>query len=479
MNISSLLLIILHLNVKIKASICKRCDRKIIIKLNLPQNHQNAQLKEETKERMSQEIGTVLKEMIKEKNMTIFSLAKEVGVDRSTLQHFLSGKRRLNLEDLQKIMVALNLSKDKKKLLYALYENEYDDCEALKNSHDIFALYNEISAQTNQKKMWIETEEYLVKTQLASEKARIINGQVKIEGIIRSCFMEEMGRNEDAHVIMSINFKHYFLYELIMRISCHNHRCGKIQNIIPLVNKKKLGNNLDILKTVLLLKSLTNIDYEPYYFYSGTKIYDDISIIVPNYFITSKQVITIDRDFESAIIYEDPEILDYYQNKSQMILRKCIPFVEKESVQWVEHTLPAFEKIKKSSTSETFIAFDQLETILDQSANPQKKGVAATISPQETGGILRSSISVLRDGLVGSAKNLCIRYRVNEEVVEFIILNRMNQSIQKLIVREIGIVIVFRDFLNYLPQSVHVCSPEEVKNSLRNIRSVVNGIKPV
>ncbi|WP_303867532.1 helix-turn-helix transcriptional regulator [Acetobacterium wieringae] len=427
---------------------------------------------------MSQKIGNVLKEMIKEKNMTIFSLAKEVGVDRSTLQHFLSGKRRLNLEDLQKIMVALNLSKDKKKILYALYENEYDDCEVLKNCHDIFVLYNEISAQANQKKMLIETEEYLVKTQLASEKARIIKGQVKIEGIIRSCFMEEMGRNEDAHVIMSINFKHYFLYELIMRISCHNHRCGKIQNIIPLVNKKKLGNNLDILKTVLLLKSLPNVDYEPYYFYSGTKIYDDISIIVPNYFITSKQVITIDRDFESAIIYEDPEILDYYQKKSQMILRKCMPFVEKESVQWINCTLPVFEKVKNSTISEKFIAYDQLEMILDKNANPEEK-VSTTIAPLETGITQQSNISVLRDGLVGTAKNLCIRYSINEETVEFILLNEMNQNIQKLIVKEIGIVIIFRDFLNYLPHSVHVCSPEEIKNSLRNIHYIGSGIKTV
>ncbi|WP_373485672.1 helix-turn-helix transcriptional regulator [Acetobacterium malicum] len=82
---------------------------------------------------MSQEIGNVLKDMIKEKNMTVFSLAKEVDVDRSTFQHFLSGKRKLNLEDLRKIMIALNLSKDKKKQLYTLYENEYDDREVLKN----------------------------------------------------------------------------------------------------------------------------------------------------------------------------------------------------------------------------------------------------------------------------------------------------------------------------------------------------------
>ncbi|WP_373484060.1 helix-turn-helix transcriptional regulator [Acetobacterium sp.] len=426
---------------------------------------------------MSQDIGNVLKDMIKEKNMTNFSLAKEVGVDRSTFQHFLSGKRRLNLEDLQKIMVALNLSKDKKKQLYTLYENEYDDREVLNNSQDIFSLYGEICNLTSPKKNWVEPEEYLVKNQLVSEKARIIKGQVKIEGIIRSCFMEEMGRSENAHVIMSINFKHYFLYELIMRINDQNQG-GKIQNIIPLVNKKKLGNNLDILKTVLILKSLNNIDYEPYYFYSGTKIYDDISIIVPNYFITSKQVITIDRDFESAIIYEDPEILDYYRNKSQSILNKCAPFVEKEPMKWADYPLPSFEKIKKNNIAEKYIAFDQLETLLDRTTvSGEKIGTLSELQLLEKGNVRIADVFVLRDGLIIGAKNLSIRYLVNQEQVEFILVNEMNQSMQKLTINEIGIVIVFREFFNYLPRSVHVCSPEEIKNSMRNIRSVTDGME--
>ncbi|MDD3306054.1 MAG: helix-turn-helix transcriptional regulator [Acetobacterium sp.] len=428
---------------------------------------------------MSQEIGNILKDLIKEKNMRNASLAKEIGVDRSTFQHFLSGKRKMNLEDLQKIMVILNLPKDKKKQLYTLFENEYDDREVLKNSQDIFSLYGEIYNQVDTEKKWVESEEYLVKNQLNLKKAQIIRGQVKIEGIIRSCFMEEMGMSENANVIMSINFKHYFLYELIMRISGQNQG-GKIQNIIPLVNKKKLGNNLDVLKMVLLLKSLDNIDYEPYYFYSGTKIYDDISIIVPNYLITSKQVITIDRDFESAIIYEDPEILDYYRNKSQSILSKCASFVEKEPIKWANYPLPSFEKVRKNNIAETYIAFDQLESLLDRTSVPaEKDGTSGEIQLLQKGSVCSTDVFVLRDGLITGAKNLCIRYLADEERVEFILINEINQSMLKLTINETGIVIVFREFFNYLPHSVHVCSPEEIKNSLHNIRSVTEGIKNI
>lgn len=426
---------------------------------------------------MSQEIGTALKDLIKEKNMTNFSIAKEIGIDRSTFQHFLSGKRKLNLEDLRKIMSALNLSKDKKKLLYGLYESEYDDQEVMKNSQDIFSLYVEICNQTNQEKNWLEAEEYLVKNQLVSEKAQIIKGQVKIEGIVRSCFLEEMGRREAGHVMMSINFKHYFLYELIMRIS-RQKQGGKIQNIIPLVNKKKLGNNLDILKRVLLLKSLESIDYQPYYFYTGTKIYDDISIIVPNYFITSKHVITIDRDFESAIIYEDQEIIDYYRRKSQSILSKCASFVKKEALLRSDAPMPIFEKVKKNDSNEKYMAFDQLEILLD-SRNRANETNPATASPSQDGTDQKSGIFILRDGLIPCPKSLSIRYLVNaaeEEELEFILINEAGSSRMKLTVQEIGIVTVFKEFLNYLPTSVHVCSREEINNGLRNIRSVTDGI---
>lgn len=403
---------------------------------------------------MSQEIGNVLKEIIKEKNFTNFQLAKEVGVDRTTFQHFLSGKRKMNLVDLQRIMGALNLTKDRKNQLYSLYENEYDDREVIKNTQDIFSLYEEIGNQTHFENKWVESEEYLVKNELASDKVRIIKGQVKIEGIIRSCFLEEMGRSENAHVIMSINFKHYFLYELIMRIANGQNQCGKIQNIIPLVNKKKLGNNLDILKTVLLLKGLDNIEYEPYYFYSGTKIYDDISIIVPNYFITSKQVITIDRDFESAIIYEDPEILDYYRKKSQSILSKCACFVEKEKINIAELPITSFEKVENNKSAK-YLSFDHLESLFnwEKSVND-------------------SEYFVLRDGQLNGYKNLSIRYLVKEEKIEFVLTDENKQTSKKLIVKEIGIVIIFKEFFNYLPKSVHVYSSEEIKNIWHNIRGV-------
>jgi transcriptional regulator with XRE-family HTH domain len=429
------------------------------------------------RDNMSQEIGTLLRDLIKEKNVTNFSLAKEIGVDRSTFQHFLSGRRKLNLEDLRKIMIALNLNKDKKKQLYALYEKEYDDHENMINSHDIFSLYSEINNQIIQEKSWIESEEFLVKNQLTSEKARIIKGQLKIEGIIRSCFMEEMERRTDGNVIMSINFKHYFLYELIIRASRQN-KGGQVQNIIPLVNKKNLGNNLDILKRVLILKSLENIDYEPYYFYSGTKIYDDISIIVPNYFITSKQVITIDRDFESAIIYEDLEIIDYYRRKARFILSKCTSFAKKELMEWTDCLLPSFEKIKKNNTTEKYIAFDQLEHLLDKTLKQGNKDDSVNqFKFQEKGGANFSDYFVLRNGLISGAGNLSIRYLVNDEQVEFILINERNKSILKLIINEIGIVTIFREFFNYLPRSVHVCSKAEIKNSLHNIRSVTNNLE--
>lgn len=421
---------------------------------------------------MSQEIGNHLKEMIKEKKISNFQLAKEVGVDRTTLQHFLSGKRKLQLEDLQKIMVSLNLTKDKKKLLYTLYENEYDDRDVMKNSHDIFSLVWDLSSQANSGLETIETEKYLVKNDLAKNKIRIINGQVKIEGIIHSCFIEEMGRNEKAHVVMSISFKHFFLYELIIRLADGKKPCGKIQNIIPLVNKKKLGNNLDILKKVLLLKGLDNVNYEPYYFYTGTKIYDDISIIVPNYFITSKQVITIDRDFESAIIYEDPEILDYYRKKSQSILNKCACLVEKTVDCNEEKTIASFEKVNKDGKVTKFIAYDQFNhQIANELSDFKNITEIRNTSDAKEADSSKTEPFVLRDGLIKNPKNLAIRYLADDEIIEILIANEASNQITKFLISEIGIVILFKEFFNYLPNSVHVCSRNELNNVLRNLRN--------
>jgi transcriptional regulator with XRE-family HTH domain len=424
---------------------------------------------------MGQKLGDAVKEIIQEKNITVLQLAKEVDVDRTTLQHFFSGKRKVQFETFQEMMNVLNLTKEKRKLLYRLYEKECQDKELVKNVQDIFSLYDELTDHIDLNKMKMRTDAYCIKNCFLDEKMQLIKGSVKIEELIRSCFIEEMGRKEKGHVIMSINFRHLFIYELIMRTTNGRNLCGKIQSIFPFVNKKTLGNNIDELKKVLQLKCLENVDHEPYYFYTGTKIYDDISIIVPNYFITSKYVIAIERDFESALISDKPEIIQYYREKAESIIDRCDQLVEKKNVRCLTQTIPAFEKVGGDHGSGKFYTLEQMRYLRLGAIESQKKArttkmVPLPVKDKEE----HAKIYVLRDSFINASESVSIRYLADEEQVEFIVVDKDKESAVALCVTEIGLVSVFKEFFDYLPRSCYVYSPEELDRKRKNIQAVSN-----
>jgi len=64
---------------------------------------------------MGRELGNAVKAIIQEKKISVFQLAKEVDVDRTTLQHFFTGKRKIHLKKFQEMMTVLNLTKERKK----------------------------------------------------------------------------------------------------------------------------------------------------------------------------------------------------------------------------------------------------------------------------------------------------------------------------------------------------------------------------
>lgn len=62
-------------------------------------------------------LHTLLKEYIAKSNYTIYQLAIDSGINRTTLQKALSGERPISLENLQKILPFLALSVPEKREL--------------------------------------------------------------------------------------------------------------------------------------------------------------------------------------------------------------------------------------------------------------------------------------------------------------------------------------------------------------------------
>ena len=54
---------------------------------------------------MGLELGNAVKAIVQERKISVLQLAREIDVERTTLQHFFSGKRKIQLDTFQKMTI--------------------------------------------------------------------------------------------------------------------------------------------------------------------------------------------------------------------------------------------------------------------------------------------------------------------------------------------------------------------------------------
>lgn len=121
--------------------------------------------------------------------------------------------------------------------------------------------------------------------------------------------------------------------------------------------------------------------------------------------------------------------------------------VEKQQDNQSEASGASFKKVNNDDTVIKFIAFVQLDSFGGSDVQALKKIPGQPIPSGAVDNPRNGDVHVLRNGLIKNPKNLCIRYLVNEERIEFMIIDETSNSIKKLMIKEIGIVILSKNFL--------------------------------
>ncbi|MDK2936299.1 MAG: hypothetical protein PWP62_1307 [Eubacteriaceae bacterium] len=277
---------------------------------------------------MKQKLSKELKKLLTEKGLSVYGLAEELGIDRTTLQKFLSGSRNMSPDIFRLLLKTFNLPQEKCLELYDLFEQESMGVLAYQEHQKFLEFNKDFNYFQKGKSYFIKSSKMMFDYKIEDLPLQFIEGNAHILTTIENLFIHEMKKEKDAHVIMSLHWDYAILDQLMIRMDQADLSGGLIQNIIPIVNKKNVDNNLDVLKSVFYLGCLNCLRYEPYYYYTSAKK-DDQSVIFPNYFITSSNLLLIDQDLKSAVVIDRPEVIDLYRKKALDIITDSKLLVKK------------------------------------------------------------------------------------------------------------------------------------------------------
>lgn len=269
------------------------------------------------------EFGEYLRELIKKNDLRISALARQTGIERTTLSKAVSGQRVLPYHALDRIISHLRLTPMEEKKLRYFYEEQFEQKGVRESREIIDKLFSDLSsldfsmAAFEERKLLVNIEEY-VKDRL------IFTGSMNVELLLRMILSEELSK-ENGKIEMTIPPRYGFLNQELMQRYLSEDVNADITQIIAFDTSEGVDGNLHNLKyfcQVLPFCLLSYQRYHPYYYYDEyvKKQYMDP---FPYFMVTSNCVICLSENGSEAMLLRSEEQVFYYHRHFQNLLSQC------------------------------------------------------------------------------------------------------------------------------------------------------------
>ncbi len=265
-----------------------------------------------------------LSNIIKNSGTTIYNIAKNAKLDRTTIQRSISGERLPNINLLGNICDYLRISPSERKELMELFTIEKIGLKLHSRRKYVKLILDQIAALHIHDFRSSKYSKHLNISNDIEQEIMIFYGEYSVNSIILDVLEDEVVNNNQPHINLTVPFDFAFLYNSLYQLYWESKGKIEIEHIIKF-NKNpqcELNSNinLEILSKVLPLALCIGNGYQPHYYYTYTDIAQDIVLTMPYYIYTSKRLITISDDFKTAILYNNDDILCLYKE----IFIKCL-----------------------------------------------------------------------------------------------------------------------------------------------------------
>lgn len=272
-----------------------------------------------------------LKYLIEESGTNIYQLAKNAGLDRTTIQRSITGERLPGTAFVEKLCDFLRVSPRERKDLMELYsinkigEKTYAGRKYIKELiEQIATLHINGSSNLNIEKS------FTIKNDI-TQNIKVFSGQYNVNNIIRDIMEEEAFNENNPKISLTVPFDYNYLFDCLHQLYWESNGQIEIQHIVRFSknphSQQNSNINLENLSHVLPFAFCIRNGYQPYYYYGTENMAKDISLTMPYYLFTSKRLVTLSSDFKTAILYNNDDIKSVYYDNFQKCLTQAKPFV--------------------------------------------------------------------------------------------------------------------------------------------------------
>ncbi len=265
------------------------------------------------------EFGRSLEEYIKRSGMSVKSASEYLGMNRTTLQHIISGDRKLkNVDEALEIGQKLMLTSDEMEEFISKYKISVMGEATYRRRNKVAQFLEQISETAN---FHTAKKVKLVEPDIDSD-VLTVNNKIELLEYIQQALCAAVDNESEITIIAQPSES----LNMVLFSCLGNEHQKAIDHIFCVDNNYRADaaneNNLEILR--LTYQIAINIDsYTPLYYYDNISAHINSNSLLPYCIITDKYAITCDNEYESGIIYSNPDTVSFYKKCSERIKGRC------------------------------------------------------------------------------------------------------------------------------------------------------------
>lgn len=265
-----------------------------------------------------------LRLVLNESGTNIYQLSKNAKLDRTTIQRTLTGERLPSTSFVEKLCDFLRVSPLERSELFELHtickvgEKVYAGRKYIKDMIESMAAIHIKSSNVLVGQRTVTVGNHI------QNGIKTFSGQYSVHNLIRDVLEDEVFNEASPQINLTVPFENAFLFDLLHQLYLSNNKKLVIKHVIQLSKNplalKDSNYNLNVLSNILPFAFCEYGGYQPYYYYGNTEALKNIDCVLPHYILTSKRLIQLSGDFNTAVLCDNPEIFDIYNDSFE----KCL-----------------------------------------------------------------------------------------------------------------------------------------------------------
>lgn len=269
---------------------------------------------------------------------SIATISKNTGIERTSIHKALTGERVISYKALKKLAAYLCLSPQEQAELFRAHSELLLGESAVREKELVVKLLNTLGGITAPPDPG-ETEAAASAQPSQSQKSQpslrkpngsLFHGELAVSDLITQVFLSHQGQKPEAEISMNLPLNDPYFSRFLFHLYQRSPFPLSIRHMMSFPHRRdqdsRAAYGLALLQHILPLCFISHSRYVPY-FYFEDKIAAFPSTPLPWYLLSGEYLICLSHDLKTAVLYTEPQILQFYQEHFQRALECCQPFL--------------------------------------------------------------------------------------------------------------------------------------------------------